>query len=170
MGRLEDALVDRLLATSAAYKRDVMEETIRKLLGARPLPSVTGIPPRRGKADGGIDGILDVSCLLNQIWDNTIAALNVKVRKTDFTREQLGGFVFDMERESIRVGIIITASKPSPDARCELDRKNCQGSILLVHFRLADILVGNIAAQNILVGGMNIQTILTNNLRTQLMN
>ncbi len=42
MGRLEDALVGRLLETTALHKRNGMEESIRQLLGAQPLGRVTG--------------------------------------------------------------------------------------------------------------------------------
>jgi predicted helicase len=168
MGRHEDALVEKLLQTTPRYKRDVMEQTIRHLLGAQQLLAVSGIPKRRGKADGGIDGVLAVSCCINQDWVLARAALNVKVRKTDFTREQFGGFLLDMDRENIRVGIIITAANLTPDAQSEMDRKNAQGLLKLVHIRLADILGGNIVATDILINGRNIATVLAGNLQVLL--
>ena len=164
MGKLENALVERLLQTSNSHKQNAMEQRIRQLLGAQPFTEVTGLPPRRGKADGGIDGVLQVACQLDQDWQETRAALNLKVRKTAFSRGDLGAFVLDMERERIWVGIIITAAGLAPDALAELGRKNGDGAIKLVHFQLADILAGNLADTGLLLGVQTLGTVLQQNL------
>ncbi|MGF1805849.1 restriction endonuclease, partial [Aliivibrio sifiae] len=129
-----------------------MEQTIRNLLGAYELEEITGLPPRRGAADGGFDGVIDISHFDQGGWFSKRAGLNVKVRSSNFTREQLGGFLLDMDREGISVGIIITAAHLSPDAKHEFDRKNAQGNVQLIHIRLSDILSGLVQAPNILIG------------------
>ncbi len=168
MGVLEEALVQQLLKTSAVYKRDVMEDNIRNLLGASRFTEVTGLPARRGNADGGIDGVIKIIDSNNEIEER--AAINVKVRKSDFTREQLGGFLLDMDRESINIGIIITAAHLSPDAQAEFIRKNSEGQIALFHIRLTDILSGNISLPNILINGEQIEALIANNLSRSIAN
>lgn len=165
MGKLDDALVEKLLQTSATHKQFAMEEAIRQLLGAYPLPGVSDLPTRRGKADGGIDGVIDIQRWQNQGWVACRAALNIKVRKSAFSREQLGGFLLDMDREKILVGIIITASGLTPDAISEMARKNAEGHIKLVAIRLADILAGSIDLPEISISGVALATILTDNMR-----
>ncbi|MFS2015681.1 restriction endonuclease [Massilia sp. CT11-108] len=164
MGKLEEALVERVLETSAEYKRAVMENTIRSLLGAAPLEQVTGLPPRRGPADGGIDGIIYISNS-DGVGQPVRTAINVKVRKTDFTREQLGGFLLDMDRERITSGVIITAASLAPDAEVELERKNREGTVMLYHIRLADILAGDLSHLDIFIGQNHISSVLTSQLR-----
>ncbi|HIF9293800.1 TPA: restriction endonuclease [Photobacterium damselae] len=164
MGVLEDALVGRILETSPAYKRDVMEKTIRDLLGADELEEITGLPPRRGAADGGFDGVIDISHFDQGNWLAKRAGLNVKVRSSNFTREQLGCFLLDMDREDISVGIIITAAHLSPDAKHEFDRKNVQGNVHLIHIRLSDILSGQVQAPNILIGENSLNDVLIDNI------
>lgn len=163
MGRLEDALVARLLETSAMYKRDVMEDNIRALLGAERLETVTGLPARRGKADGGIDGVL-FSARVSR-GEQVRTALNIKVRNSDFTREQLGGFLLDMEREGIRSGIIITAASLSPDAAAEFARKNSEGIIVLHHLRLGDLLSGELGAAALYINHSHVTEVLNQQLR-----
>lgn len=165
MGVLEEALVERILETSPVYKRDVMEQTIRNLLGAYELEKVTGLPPRRGTADGGFDGVIDISHFKQDLWLTKRAGLNVKVRASNFTREQLGGFLLDMDRENISVGIIITAAHLSPDAKSEFDRKNAQGNVYLIHIRLSDILSGQVQTPDILIGENSLNSMLVNNVR-----
>ncbi|MBE8605938.1 MULTISPECIES: restriction endonuclease [Vibrio] len=168
MGVLEEALVGRILETSPAYKRDVMEQTIRDLLGAYELEEITGLPPRRGAADGGFDGVIDISHFDQGGWHAKRAGLNVKVRSSNFTREQLGCFLLDMDREGISIGIIITASHLSPDAKHEFDRKNAQGAVHLIHIRLSDILSGLVQAPNILIGENSLNDVLISNVRDML--
>ncbi|CAE6768100.1 hypothetical protein R69619_03711 [Paraburkholderia nemoris] len=164
MGRLEEELVKGLLDTSAHYKRDVMEGTIRRLLGAVPFTDVTGLPARRGAADGGIDGIIDkFHSRAAQEFQQT--ALNVKVRKSGFTREQLGGFLLDMDREGIKVGLIITAGCLAPDAVVEFDRKNREGFVILYHIRLPDLLSGELQNMDLFVDGIHIRDVLNSKLR-----
>lgn len=165
MGMLEEALTKRILETSPSYKRDVMEQTMRDLLGATKLEMVTGLPARRGPADGGFDGVIDISHYYQGNWIAKKAGLNVKVRESKFTREQLGCFLLDMDREKISVGIIITASYLSPDAKHEFDRKNAEENIYLVHFRISDILSGQINEPHIRLGEDSIDAVLFNNFR-----
>jgi predicted helicase len=164
MGKLEEALVERLLETTPAYKRDVMENTIRALLGAERLETVTGLPARRGGADGGIDGILFTSNSSTAV-EMTRTALNIKVRESDFSREQLGGFLLDMDREGISSGIIITAASLSPDAAVELVRKNRGGAITLHHIRLADILSGELGNLTLFINHGHVTEALNHELR-----
>ncbi|MFB6328407.1 restriction endonuclease [Pantoea deleyi] len=168
MGLLEEKLVERLLDTSPKYKRDTMEQTIRDLLGASRLEQVTGLPARRGGADGGIDGILDVIHIIQGVPYQKKAALNVKVRNSDFSREQLGGFLLDMDREGIFVGIIITAKFLTPDALIELVRKNIEGYVYLIHIRLTDVLAGKIIAPDILIDGRSLNAVLLERIKIML--
>jgi hypothetical protein len=166
MGILEEGIVQRLLETSSSFKRDVMEERIRNLLSAQIFTQVTKLAARRGAADGGIDGTVNITTLLNNApTPETRAALNIKVRQSAFTREQLGGFLLDMDREEITTGILITAASLAPDADSELKRKNNQGQIRLFHIRLSDILSGAENLPEIFIGGVRIDSILTRNLR-----
>lgn len=166
MGVLEEALVKRILEMDPIYKRDVMEQTIRDLLGAKELEEITDLPPRRGAADGGFDGVMDVDYFNNQQWESTRSGLNVKVRSSNFTREQLGCFLLDMDRESINIGLIITATDLSPDARSEFNRKNSQGDVRLFHLRISDILSGAFTIPNLRVEGRTINDVLSDNINT----
>lgn len=166
MGILEEALVHQLLSTTPSFKRDTMEARIRALLSAVPFTDVTGLPARRGAADGGIDGIVGFSQIKNgSITPENRAALNIKVRQTDFTREQLGGFILDMDREKINTGIILTAAHLTPDAKAELTRKNSEGKIELLHIRLSDLLGGGRCFLNIYINGCPLNKLLADNLR-----
>lgn len=166
MGVLEESLVGQLLTTSASYKRDIMEGRIRTLLGAEAFTQVTGLPARRGAADGGIDGTVKITVVCNgAAAQEERAALNIKVRQTDFTREQLGGFLLDMDREGIKVGVILTAAHLSPDAKFELLRKNKGGEIRLFHIRLSDILSGDKSLPDVYINGRRIDVILADNIR-----
>lgn len=166
MGKLEQALVQRLVETSPGWKRDEMEEIIRQLLGAEAFTQVTGLAARRGAADGGFDGVMTVSYLHNEQWSEKIAGLNVKVRSSKFTREQLGGFLLDMDRENIDLGFIITAAGLTPDAQSEIMRKNEQGSVYLVPIELEDILSSSTELPNIKIQGKSLNTVLTDNLKS----
>jgi hypothetical protein len=170
VGRLEEELVGHILNTSSSYKRDVMEQTIRDLLGASKLAKVTGLPARRGGADGGIDGIIDITHICQGVATPKQAALNVKIRDSDFTREQLGGFLLDMDREKITVGIILTARNLSPDATCELNRKNIEGMVYLVHIKLSDILSGAINSAGIFIKGDSLNEVLISKVKLLLLN
>lgn len=166
MGVLEEALVKQLLLTTPSFKRDIMEARIRTLLGAAPFTDVTGLPTRRGAADGGIDGVVRYSKNENGLFTPEVnAALNIKIRQTDFTREQLGGFILDMDREKINVGIILTAANLAPDAKAELTRKNLEGAIELLHISLSDLLGGGRRLLNTYINGHPLNTLLADNLR-----
>jgi hypothetical protein len=164
MGKLEEALVERLLETSPVYKRDVMEGAIRALLGAERLERVTGLPARRGGTDGGIDGILFTSGSSGTPMPNR-TALNIKVRESDFTREQLGGFLLDMDREGITSGVIITAASLCPDAAVEFERKNRSGTVVLHHLRLADLLSGELGSLTLYIDSVHVTETLNRQLR-----
>lgn len=167
MGILEETLVNQLLRTTPSFKLDIMEVRIRALLSAAPFTEVTGLPARRGAADGGIDGVVRFSQIKNgSLTPETNAVLNIKVRQTDFTREQLGGFILDMDREKINTGIILTAANLTPDAKAELMRKNSEGTIELLHIRLSDLLGGGRRFLNIHINGCPLNTLLADNLRT----
>jgi hypothetical protein len=168
MGILETALVRKLLTTNPQHKRDIMEDRIRALLDASPMMHVTCLPPRRGPADGGIDGIANVSRFIDGEWINTRAALNIKVRNSAFSREQLGGFLLDIDREQINIGLIITASGLSPDANSEMIRKNAQGQIILRHIFLEDLLSGQPKIDGLIFSNQNISEMLKVNLQTVL--
>jgi hypothetical protein len=164
MGILEEALVKKLLTTTPQHKREVVENVVRSLLNATELQQVTGLPARRGPADGGIDGICQVSTLINGDWIESRAALNIKIRNSAFSREQLGGFILDMDRENISTGIIITAGGLSPDAESEITRKNFGGRIFISHLHLADFLAGTIHWPYLKISGKNISQLVTDNL------
>ena len=165
MGRLDDELLAGLLQTSAAHKQVAMEQAIRQLLGAQPFSAVSDLPPRRGRADGGIDGVIEIELRQDQAWVRVRAALNIKIRKSPFSREQLGGFLLDLDREKIPVGLIITASGLAPDAQSEMARKNADGPTRLVAIPLADILARNIELPDIRISGEPLTTVLRNNFR-----
>jgi hypothetical protein len=147
MGLLEKALVRHLLDLSSQEKQDRVEVRIVQLIGGTQGKKVSNLPPRRGRADGGLDGTVRVH-VPNDLLPTSRkagiididAALNIKIRKSKFTRDQLGAFVNDMDRENILVGIIISASGLSADAKSELERHNKKGSVHLAHVLLEDLI------------------------------
>lgn len=154
MGLLEKEIVNQLLEFSSKEKRDELEPRIVSFLSGDTTTKVTKLSQRRGAADGGIDGRIKVlRTVLNSIEDGkeieVEAGINVKVRKTPFTREQFGAFINDLDRESLNVGLIITAVGLAPDAQSELQRHNSKGSIQLAHILLEDILSGKVKVENI---------------------
>jgi hypothetical protein len=155
MGLLEKAIVQQLLALSPKEKRDTVQGRLINLLGAAPNTSVSNLPPRRGKADGGLDGRVLVlvpprlisaeepSAQEPTVPVETEAAINLKIEKAKFSRKELGAFVNDMQRERLKVGLIITASGLSPDATSETERHHREGNIVLAHYLLEELLSDN---------------------------
>lgn len=125
---------------------------------------VTKLPARRGKSDGGIDGVVMAVNLHGEVLESERVALNVKVRSDAFSREQLGGFLLDMDREKIRVGIIITASGMAPDADSEMRRKNSEGGVLIKHVSIAEIISGDIGDMGLLFNGKTIGELIRDNI------
>jgi hypothetical protein len=149
MGLLERGIVEQLLELTPKEKQDNLEPKILKLLGGVPNTSVSKLPPRRGKADGGLDGrvaVLVPSALVDpgsnsgEVVDAE-AAINIKVEKDKFSRTLMGAFINDMDREGIKVGIIVTTAGLSPDARSE--------KIVLVHYLLEELISGDPADKGI---------------------
>ena len=98
MGKLGSMLEQFLIKQGPKYKQYVLEERLRNLLGAKPFSDVSGLPKRRGNADGGIDGTINISYSSDP--HNIIKAFNnIKLRKSAITREQLGGVLLDSDRE-----------------------------------------------------------------------
>jgi hypothetical protein len=167
----------KLLALSSKEKRDRLEERIVTLLGGDPKKVVSHLPRRRGASDGGIDGRIRVvrvaqgSATATNPGGNPSAeleveaAINVRVRKTPFSRDNIGAFINDMDRESLSVGIIVTASGLSPDADAELKRHNARGLITLVHLPLQDIISDQINTPSLRFPGGDLSATIRLNLQ-----
>ena len=54
MGNLQKRLVEHLISLSPKDKREIANRIVQ-VLGGDPTPQVTGLPPRRGPGDGGLD-------------------------------------------------------------------------------------------------------------------
>lgn len=153
---LINALIKQLLNSSNQEKL-AYEGRIIQLIGGNTETKVTNLPARRGRSDGGIDGRIKVISpeikkvqsaegLSFQKGQNIIqdAGISVKIQSQKFTREQFGGFKDDLERENMYVGLIISATGLSPDAKRRLDDVNADGIYQFFHVPLEDILTGNI--------------------------
>lgn len=153
---LINALIEQLLNSSNQEKLDY-EAKIIKFIGGDTETKVTNLPARRGRSDGGIDGRIKVIApeikkvqsaegLSFQKGKEIIqdAGISVKIQSQKFTREQFGGFKDDLERENMYVGLIISATGLSPDAKRRLDDVNADGIYQFSHISLGDILAGNI--------------------------
>lgn len=115
---------------------------IVRVLGGDPTPQVTGLPPRRGHGDGGIDGRIPILIRQRVIieklkrksngmelpvrikegefdWVETEAGFNIKIEKYCFERDTINAFVENLRREGIFVGVIVTAVGFCPDAQSE---------------------------------------------------
>ncbi len=153
---LINALIKQLLNSSNQEKL-AYEGRIIQLIGGDTETKVTNLPARRGRSDGGIDGRIKVIApeikkvqsaegLSFQKGKDIIqdAGISVKIQSQKFTREQFGGFKDDLERENMYVGLIISATGLSPDAKRRLDDVNADGIYQFFHIPLEDILTGNI--------------------------
>jgi len=151
-----NALIKQLLNSSNQEKL-AYEAEIIKLISGDTETKVTNLPARRGRSDGGIDGRIKVIApeikkvqsaegLSFQKGKDIIqdAGISVKIQSQKFTREQFGGFKDDLERENMYVGLIISATGLSPDAKRRLDDVNAEGIYQFFHIPLEDILTGNI--------------------------
>ncbi len=165
---LINALIKQLLNSSNQEKL-AYEARIIQLIGGDTETIVTNLPARRGKSDGGIDGRIKVIApeikkvqsaegLYFQKGKEIIqhAGISIKIQIQKFTREQFGGFKDDLERENMYVGLIISATGLSPDAKKRLDDVNADGIYQIFHIPLADILTGNINIDPVKLASGNI--------------
>ncbi len=153
MSKLVDSLIQHLLLCSPNDKEKI-GTTIVKLLSGDTTKKANNLPARRGNADGGIDGrIKIISETIKKMSTSTgiaferglkeqqNAAVSVKIEKGKFTPEQFGYFKDALERESIFVGIIITASGLSPDVKQRINDINLEGIYCFYHIFLKDIIM-----------------------------
>jgi hypothetical protein len=155
---LIEGLVRKLLDLTPAEKESVGNR-ITKALGGDPSKFATNLSPRRGNADGGLDGRVPVYRMVVKIeamqTENGIedvirreepiqteveAGITIKLENKKFTRERLGGFKMDLEREGLRDGVIVSALGLTPDAVSELERLNKKTGFRLIAPTLGDFL------------------------------
>jgi restriction endonuclease Mrr len=161
MGKLEKDIVRNLVNQKTPAQKKEVQDRILLLIGGDSKISVRGLPPRKGNQDGRIDGRVDVIWLGN----SCVAAINIKLEKRKFDADKLGGFILAMDREKLNVGIIITASGLAPDAEAELQRKNEEGNIYLLHIYLEDLLSGSFETGQINFTSGNISEIMAQNIK-----
>ncbi|NJL02801.1 MAG: hypothetical protein HC838_05615 [Spirulinaceae cyanobacterium RM2_2_10] len=170
MGKLQQELVAQLVALPPNEKLVIGDRLVRAL-GGDPTPQVTGLPARRGRADGGLDGRVPILIQARMTreklkrradgqewpvplersefsWQAAVAGFNVKLEKTRFERDTLNAFVENLRRETIFAGVIVTAAGLSPDAIAELERHN-NHDMDLCSLELADLLAGVVTCGNI---------------------
>jgi hypothetical protein len=170
MGKLQKKLVENLIALTPNEKREIGNRIVRAL-GGDPTPQVTGLPPRRGRSDGGIDGRIPIHIRQRVIkeklkrkpngmelpvrieegefeWFETKAGFNIKIEADCFDRDTLNAFVENLRREKIFAGIIVTASGLCLDSQNEFQRHN-DHDMDLCHIALEDLLSGDIFCPNI---------------------
>jgi hypothetical protein len=160
MAIIHKELANDLLPLTSKQKEET-GNTLVRMLGGDPTKIANKLPPRRGNSDGGIDGRIPIEIILNVAISRemnqhlipyktekrkgtTMAAFCVKLEKKPFNRTELGSFIFDMEREDIRDGIIISVKPLSQDAKAEYERINLSGSFNLFHLLVEDILAGEV--------------------------
>ncbi|EAW33317.1 hypothetical protein [Lyngbya sp. PCC 8106] len=154
--RLIASLIGKLLSASNQEKL-AYESKIIELLGGDPVKKVTNLPPRRGKADGGIDGrikirapkitkIQDGEGLLYKKGNPVIqeAGISVKIESKKFSRIQFGGFKDDLERENLYIGVIVSATGLAPDTQRRISDIHQEGIYQFIPLSLGDLLAGNI--------------------------
>ena len=186
MGNLQKRLVEHLISLSPKDKREIANRIVQ-VLGGDPTPQVTGLPPRRGPGDGGLDGRIPILIKVRIIrqklkrmfdgseipvdiikeefkWVETNAGFNIKIEKNDFDRDTLNAFVENLRRESIFAGVIVTAVKLAPDADSEFKRHN-NNDMDLCHLLLENLLSGDIFSPNICFVAGDISENLRKNLR-----
>ncbi len=161
MSKLVDSLINQIIAYTPNEKAKI-GTTIVEVLGGDASTRVTNLPTRRGKADGGIDGRIKIIAktiekkrvkqgLLYEIGlaGEQEAGVSVKLQSELFSREQLGGFKLDLERENIYVGIIITARGLAPDVEYVIKEINKDEIYRFYHISIKDILLGKIEISGI---------------------
>lgn len=189
MGKLQKKLVAYLIARTANEKWEIGNRIVRAL-GGDPTPQVTGLPPRRGYGDGGIDGRIPILIRQRLIreklkqnangmelpvrieesefeWVETKAGFNVKIESGCFDRNTLNAFVEDLRREKMFAGVIVTASGLCPDSQSEFHRHNAS-DMDLCHITLEDLLNGDIFCSNIRFVTGNLAELLRASLREYL--
>lgn len=160
---LVQSFVNKLLEGSPEDKLFYQNKII-DLLGGDSTPNVNNLPPRRGRADGGLDGRVPVIAplIIKQTLPNTLlpntrgvlfeignnvlqeAGINIKIQKQKFSIEQFGGFKDALEREKLYVGIIITALDLSPDVKQRIYDIQQDKIYIFAHILLQDLLMGEI--------------------------
>lgn len=163
---LVQSFVNNLLEASPEDKL-FYQNRIIDLLGGDSTPNVSNLPPRRGRADGGLDGRIPVIApliirhilpnallpntrgVLYEIGDNVLqeAGINIKIQKQKFSTEQFGGFKDALERENLYVGIIITALDLSPDVKQRINDIHQSNIYTFTHILLRDLLIGKISVE-----------------------
>lgn len=155
---LIEGLVNKLLDLTTAEKESVGNR-ITEALGGDPTKRAIGLPPRRGNQDGGIDGrvpvyrkVIKIEALLTEsgreevvrredpVLTEVEAGITIKLERQSFSRERLGGFKMDLEREGLRDGVIITARGLSPDAVVLVEQLNRETEFRLIAPTLGDFL------------------------------
>jgi len=131
---------------------------IIELMGGTSKTQVSKLPARRGVADGGLDGRVNV--IAPKIVKRTEpdrgvwfergepvvqeAGVSIKLEKKKFSRGQFGAFKDDLEREGLSVGIIISASGLSPDAERRIRDTNAEGVYQFVYIGMGDLISGSV--------------------------
>ncbi len=170
MGKLQRKLVENLISRNPTEKREIGNRIVRAL-GGDPTPQATGLPRRRGTADGGIDGRIPILIRQRVITEKlkrkpdgsqfpvsiansefesveAQAGFNIKIERNCFKRDTINAFVENLRREGMFAGVIVTASGLCPDAESELQRHN-NNNMDLCHILLEDLLSGNISCKEI---------------------
>ena len=168
MSKLIESLIAQIIEYSNEDKRKLGTRIV-ELIGGDATTNVSNLPARRGLANGGMDGrIKIIATKINKVVRPTEvvyekleeeeqdAGISVKIEGKKFSREQLGGFKLDLERESLYVGIIITGRGLSPDAKSEVERLNKEGIYRFFHIPLEDFLSGKINFEGIKFAGGDI--------------
>jgi hypothetical protein len=155
---LIEGLISKLLDLTTAEKESVGKR-ITEALGGDPTKRTIGLPPRRGNQDGGIDGrvpvyrkVVKLEALLTESGREEIvrreepvvtkveAGITIKLERQTFSRERLGGFKLDLERERLRDGVIVTARGLAPDAIVLVEKLNRETEFRLIAPTLGDFL------------------------------
>lgn len=155
---LVENVVNKFLNLSTSEKEEVGSR-ITEALGGDSTKEVTGLPPRRGNQDGGLDGRIPVyrkivkteSMFTKSGREEVVrreepreskveAGVTVKLEDKEFSRERLGGFKMDLEREELRDGVIITARGLSQDAVVLVERLNEETEFRFMAPTLGDFL------------------------------
>lgn len=155
MSKLVDSLIEKLISLSPNEK-ELIGTTIVELLSGDATKQAINLSPRRGNADGGIDGRIKVISVSIQklIIPNGItyergekkqqdAAVNIKIQKDKFSPEQFGYFKDSLERENIFVGIIITAKGLAPDVERRIIDINNERIYSFYHLPIKNIILWN---------------------------
>lgn len=170
MGKLQRKLVEHLISLPPDKKWEIGNRIVRAL-GGDPTPRVTGLAPRRGHGDGGIDGRIPIYIRQRLLREKlkrkpdgmelpvvietgefdrieTEAGFNIKIERDCFKRDTINAFVENLRREGIFAGVIVTAVGLCQDAKNEFQRHNAN-DMDLCHILLEDLLSGDISCTDI---------------------